>query len=80
MDRHHFGKAFKAATGLPPHRYVMEQRVARATELLAGSDLPIAEIAHVVGMSSQSHLTNVFRRLVGDTPHSYRRARSSRRV
>ncbi|MCA1655303.1 MAG: helix-turn-helix transcriptional regulator [Pseudonocardiaceae bacterium] len=78
MDRHHFGRAFKQATGRPPHRYVTEQRVTRATELLAGSDLPIADIAHQVGMSSQSHLTTVFRRFVGDTPHAYRRARRAR--
>jgi AraC family transcriptional regulator len=75
MDRHHFSRAFKQATGSPPHQYVTEQRIGRATELLAGSDLPIAEIAHMVGMSSQSHLTTVFRRLIGDTPAAYRRAR-----
>lgn len=75
MDRYHFSRTFKLATGLPPHRYVTEQRIARATELLASSDLPIADIAHVVGMSSQSHLTTVFRKLVGDTPAAYRRAR-----
>lgn len=75
MDRHHFGRAFRHATGLPPHQYVTEQRIAKATELLAGSDLPIADIAHAVGMSSQSHLTTVFRKLVGDTPAAYRRAR-----
>ncbi|MFE2756358.1 helix-turn-helix domain-containing protein [Actinosynnema sp. NPDC059335] len=75
VDRHHFGRAFKKATGVPPHRYVMRRRVDRATELLARSELPIARIAHDVGMSSQSHLTTVFRRMVGDTPLGYRKAR-----
>jgi AraC family transcriptional regulator len=75
MDRHHFSRAFRQAVGQPPHRYVTEQRVTRATELLAGSDLPIAEIAHLVGLSSQSHLTTVFRKHVGATPHAYRTAR-----
>lgn len=77
VDRHHFSRAFKKATGVPPHRYVMEHRVDRATELLTRSELPIAQIAHAVGMSSQSHLTTVFRRLVGDTPLGYRKARRS---
>ena len=75
VDRHHFSRAFKKATGVPPHRYVMERRVERATELLTRSELPIAQIAHDVGMSSQSHLTTVFRRVVGDTPLGYRKAR-----
>jgi AraC family transcriptional regulator len=75
MDRYHFSRAFKKTTGLPPHQYVTEQRIGRATELLTGSNLPIADIAHAVGMSSQSHLTTVFRKLVGDTPAAYRHAR-----
>jgi AraC family transcriptional regulator len=77
VDRHYFSRAFKKATGVPPHRYVMERRVERATELLTRSELPIAQIAHDVGMSSQSHLTTVFRRMVGDTPLGYRKARRS---
>ncbi|MFC0106234.1 helix-turn-helix domain-containing protein [Kibdelosporangium aridum] len=72
MDRFHFSRAFKQATGLPPHRYVIERRVAHAAELLTRSDLTIAEIAHHVGLSSQSHLTTLFRKVTGDTPHAYR--------
>lgn len=72
LDRHQFGRAFKQATGLPPHQYVRQRRVERAAELLSRSDRPIAEIAHAVGMSSQSHLTTVFRRLLGETPRAYR--------
>ncbi|ONK14206.1 helix-turn-helix domain-containing protein [Streptomyces sp. MP131-18] len=75
MDLHHFSRAFRAAVGLPPYRYVIEQRIRRAADLLAGSDLPIAEIAHRVGMSSQSHLTTAFRRATGATPKAYRLAR-----
>jgi AraC family transcriptional regulator len=74
LDRHHFGRAFKQATGLPPHQYVLQRRIERAAELLIRSDLPIAEIAHTVGMSSQSHLTTVFHRMLGDTPGAYRLA------
>ncbi len=74
LDRHRFGPAFKQATGLPPHQYVLRRRVERAAELLARTDLPIARIAHDVGMSSQSHLTTVFRRMLGDTPNAYRQA------
>jgi AraC family transcriptional regulator len=75
LDRHQFGRAFKQATGLPPHQYVLQRRVERAAELLIRSDLPIAEIAYAVGMSSQSHLTTAFRRLRGVTPGAYRSAR-----
>lgn len=72
MSRHHFSRAFKQATGRPPHRYVVEQRLTRAKDLLRSTTLPIADIAHEVGMSSQSHLTNTFRTKEGTTPARYR--------
>jgi len=74
MDRSRFCRAFKRATGRSPHSYVLEQRVQRAAELLAGSRRPIAEVALAVGFSSQSHLTTAFRKITGATPHAYRLA------
>src|SRR5918998_629482 len=35
MSPHHFSRSFKAATGLSPHRYVIQRRVERAKTLLA---------------------------------------------
>jgi AraC-like DNA-binding protein len=35
----------------------------------------LSEIALTCGMSDQSHLTRVFRRMVGETPHAWRRSR-----
>lgn len=64
--------AFKQATGRPPHRYLLEQRVERAKVLLADPNQNITQIALDVGFSSQSHLTTVFRRLTGLTPNVYR--------
>ena len=73
LSPHHFGDAFKAATGRSPHRYVIEARLRRARELLRGTDLPISEIAYAVGFSSQSHFTANFRRVMGFTPNRFRR-------
>ncbi|MFI0350464.1 helix-turn-helix domain-containing protein [Actinomadura sp. 9N407] len=75
MDRHRFSRAFKAASGTSPHRYVTERRLERAARLLRErTDLPIADIAYQVGLASQSHLTTAFRRRYGATPRSYRQA------
>ena len=74
LSPHHFGQAFKAVTGRPPHRYVIEKRVHRARDLLYDAKIPIAEIAHAVGFSSQSHLTINFRRMTGVTPARFRRS------
>jgi AraC family transcriptional regulator len=69
----HFSRAFKAATGLPPHSYLTARRIEHAKELLATSEMPMREIALEVGLSSQAHLTDCFHRLVGVTPREFRR-------
>ena len=73
MGIHEFSRRFKTVVGTSPHRYVLTRRVARARELLATTDRSIADIAYAVGFSSQSHMTDTFRRLLGTTPGRYRR-------
>jgi AraC family transcriptional regulator len=68
----HFAHAFREATGVAPHRYVLELRVARAKALLRESDLPITEIADRIGCSSHSHFSVLFHRVTGLTPRQFR--------
>jgi AraC family transcriptional regulator len=75
MSSHHFGEAFKLSTGISPHRYVMQQRLQVARQLLSDGERSIAEIAYATGFASQAHLTVNFRRLIGATPAQYRRSR-----
>src|SRR6478672_6103352 len=74
LSPHHFATAFKASTGLSPHRYVIERRIHRARDLLRRDDKSISEIAYAVGFSSQSHLTANFRRTMGVTPRKFRQS------
>ena len=67
-----FARRFKASTGVPPYAYVLERRVVRAETLLADPRSSLISIALALGFSSQSHFTNVFRRLRGVTPAVYR--------
>ena len=76
MTRFHFARLFRCSTGYPPHRFVLRQRVARACELLARSELTIAEISQRVGFRTPSHFTTVFRRVSGVTPSGYRTAQA----
>src|SRR6516165_9452328 len=42
LSVYHFARQFKAATGLPPHQYIIMRRVERARQLLqAGTDLSL---------------------------------------
>ena len=70
----HFERAFRQATGVPPHAYVLQKRLASARELLLSQPvLSIEEIAARTGFSSSSHLASAFRRQSGLTPSTFRR-------
>jgi AraC family transcriptional regulator len=70
----HFSRAFKQATGMAPHRFIIERRVAQAKQRLAHGTDSLAEIAYVTGFSSQAHLSSLFRKITGVTPKQYRRS------
>jgi AraC-like DNA-binding protein len=68
-------RAFRTTHGAPPHRWLLKQRVERAKALLEGTSQAIGDIALASGFADQSHLTRVFRALVGTTPAAWRKAR-----
>jgi AraC family transcriptional regulator len=72
----HFARAFRQATGQPPHRWLMDRRVERARDLLR-SDMILAEIALACGFVDQSHLTRVFSHRERLTPAAWRRLNRS---
>ncbi|HEY9602138.1 MAG TPA: AraC family transcriptional regulator [Allocoleopsis sp.] len=72
LSPYYFAHAFKATTGIPPYRYVLQCRVERAKRLLRDRNLSIAEIAYAAGFGNQSHMTTVFRKTLQVTPHVYR--------
>lgn len=67
-----FAHAFKRRMGMPPHQYVLRQRVERAISLMRDPEESMVDIALHCGFSSQSHLATAFRRITGTTPGAYR--------
>jgi AraC family transcriptional regulator len=73
LSSYHFARQFKAATGMPPHEYVITRRVERAKQLLqGGADISLAEVAAQAGFSDQSQFSRHFKRLLGITPGQFR--------
>jgi AraC family transcriptional regulator len=73
LSPYHFARQFRAATGLPPHQYVIARRVERAKQLLqGGGDFSLAQVAAHAGFADQSHFSHHFKRLVGATPGQFR--------
>jgi AraC family transcriptional regulator len=69
----YFVRAFKQATGVPPHRWLTKQRVERAKELLQDPRQELSDIAQLCGFVDQSHFTRVFSRSEGYSPGRWRR-------
>ena len=63
--------AFKAATGMPPHRWHMQARVAKIQAMMTHEAASLAEIAEAAGFFDQAHLTRVFKSIVGLTPGAW---------
>ena len=73
----HFARAFRQATGMPPHRWLMNRRIERAKELLLKGELELAQVALACGFVDQSHFTRFFVRSEGRSPGRWRRLRCS---
>jgi len=65
-------RAFCAEVGMPPYTYLESVRIQHAQRLIEAGK-PLAEIAAEVGFSSQSHMTNRFKKIIGVTPGQYAR-------
>jgi len=74
LSEFHFSVAFRNSVGETPHEFLIRRRMDRAQRLMLSTDLPLCEIAGECGLADQAHLSRLFRRVVGATPASWRRA------
>ncbi|MEU7900406.1 helix-turn-helix domain-containing protein [Nonomuraea sp. NPDC049152] len=73
MSTRHFVRRFHQEVGLPPIRWLTQQRIARARELLETTRLPVDAVAERAGFGTGSGMRQHFTRAVGTTPSAYRR-------
>ena len=71
LSSYHFARLFHQATGRPPHRYVIERRIAVAQEKLRHGRVSMAELALDTGFVTQANFSRVFRKMIGLTPRQY---------
>jgi AraC-like DNA-binding protein len=74
LSRHHFLRLFAHVFGDTPHRYLTRQRLAKAQALLRHSDESVTSIAVLVGMERPEAFSRLFRKHVGFSPGTFRRA------
>lgn len=68
----YFNQVFKRVVGMPPMKFLEQQRLRRAQELLAQSALTVAEIGEQVGYQDPYYFSRAFRKRTGLAPSAYR--------
>nr|WP_246588096.1 GlxA family transcriptional regulator [Paracoccus bogoriensis] len=71
LERH-----FRTALGTSPQAAFLEMRLSLAHHLVVTGNRPISQIALECGFCDSSHLSRMFRRRYGQTPHAVRQAAS----
>jgi AraC family transcriptional regulator len=75
LSEFHFNVAFRHSVGEAPHAYVIRRRIERAQGLMLSTEKTLIEIALECGLTDQPHFTRLFRKVVGESPAAWRRAR-----
>lgn len=73
LSRFQVLRGFVRTTGLTPHAYIVQRRIDRARQMIAGGT-PLATAAAASGFADQSHMTRVFVRKYGVSPRAYANA------
>ena len=73
MSTSHFRHLFREATGQPFHRYLVNLRLEKARALLQDGDLPVSQVASLVGFAGLSHFSRAFSHRFRVSPTSSRR-------
>ncbi len=68
----HLIRAFRAATGQSPHRWLLQRRLDEACRLLDLGEHSVTDVCWLAGFGSLSHFVTTFRRETGVAPGRYR--------
>ena len=74
MNKYYLSHAFKREYGISPINYMITRRIEESKYLLAETDLSMTQIAQLLGFSSLSYFSQVFRRTQSITPMEYRQS------
>jgi two-component system response regulator YesN len=73
LNPDYFDRVFKRETGLSVSRFIMQERLVKAQDLLLKTDLPISVIAINVGYPNSANFSSMFKRMTGMNPADYRK-------
>lgn len=72
MNKFYLSHVFKKEYGVSPINYMISRRIEESKYLLAETDLSMSQISQLLGFSSLSYFSQVFRKTQSVTPMEYR--------
>jgi len=73
-SKNYLCRIFRENTGMTINQYLNEVRIGKAVDLLAGTDLDLAEVAGRCGYNSVFYFIKAFKKRMGIPPGSYRKS------
>lgn len=71
LSPYYLVRLFKDNTGKTPYAYYMDIKIRKAIEYLKAGKHSITEISFILGFSSHSHFSSIFKKRVGMTPSEF---------
>ena len=72
-------RLFSSVEGLTIEKYFILQKIERVKELLIYDQLSLKEISYRLGYSSVQHLSNQFKKIIGQSPREFKQLRTPHR-
>ena len=73
LTEEYFSRLFSRQTGFTFKDYLLNEKMNAAKKLLESSSLSISIVASKVGYDNYSHFSQIFKKVVGETPQDYRK-------
>jgi AraC-like DNA-binding protein len=78
-DYSYLSSLFSEVEGITIEKYIINQRIEKAKELIIYNELSLSQIADQLGYSSVAHLSNQFKKVTGLTPSHFRQVGQNKR-
>jgi AraC family transcriptional regulator len=72
LSKYHFLRLFRQTYGLSPHQYIQQLRLEKAKSLLSDTQIPVADMAGMLGYKDGPSFSRLFAQRMGVYPSEYR--------